>query len=359
MATDPSSLLLKQVKIHSVSAKPELNGKVGVAQSYIPDRNRYLVTLPTTTTTTPSQTVALRPENLSAATMVDKARAKVEETVTMAQTIYKDERFREELRRAYTEVDQRLPANVNPKQVGFVLSALFLGLVYMLGITRTFMLLSLIMMGGVVAMPDVIARRDAKTIAKNFPNRWREAIEQNTGYKPTPNIANGILVAMLLVSGKVLLTSTATTGRAPSSPPINYDGVGTAGSGSASSIIPFTMEEVYKMGYDDAQGEKIFGESLPVNHATMTFSSPSTTSSSSFDYSDYESYAPPPPPAPKSKFGFGTIMALFALGRTVKELGFVNGKFEKDLFLVNVKNLPPLKMGFLALMGYRLLSAFT
>uniref|UniRef100_A0A7S3V5U1 Uncharacterized protein n=1 Tax=Chaetoceros debilis TaxID=122233 RepID=A0A7S3V5U1_9STRA len=354
MATDPSSLLLKQVKIHSVSAKPELNGKVGVAQSYIPDRNRYLVTLPT-----PSQTVALRPENLSPATMVDKARAKVEDTVTMAQTIYKDERFREELRRAYRTVDQRLPANVNPKQVGFVLSALFLGLVYMLGITRTFMLLSLIMMGGVVAMPDVIARRDAKTIAKNFPNRWREAIEQNTGYKPTPNIANAILVAMLLVSGKVLLTSTA-TGRAPSSPPMNYDGVGTAGAGSASSIIPFTMEEVYKMGYDDAQGEKTFGESLPENHATMAFSSPSTTSSSSqFDYSDYDSYAPPPPPAPKSKFGFGTIMALFALGRTVKELGFVNGKFEKDLFLVNVKNLPPLKMGFLALMGYRLLSAFT
>jgi len=355
MATDPSSLLQKQVKIHSVSAKPELNGKVGVAQSYIPDRNRYLVTL-----TIPPQTVALRPENLSPATMVDKARAKVEETVTMAKTIYKDERFREELRRAYTSVDQRLPANVNPKQLGFVSLALFVGLVYMLGLTRTLMLLSLILMGGVVAMPDVIARRDAKTIAKNFPNRWREAIEQNTGYKPTPNIANAILVAMLLLSGKVLLTSTTTTGRAPNSPPINYDDFGTAGSGSASSIIPFTMEEVYKMGYDDAQGEKAFGESLPVNHATMAFSSPSTTSSSSqFDYSDYESYAPPPPPAPKSKFGFGTIMALFALGRTVKELGFVNGKFEKDLFLVNVKNLPPLKMGFLALMAYRLLSAFT
>eukprot|EP00553_Chaetoceros_curvisetus_P011260 CAMPEP_0204634746 /NCGR_PEP_ID=MMETSP0717-20131115/29978_1 /ASSEMBLY_ACC=CAM_ASM_000666 /TAXON_ID=230516 /ORGANISM="Chaetoceros curvisetus" /LENGTH=251 /DNA_ID=CAMNT_0051653281 /DNA_START=30 /DNA_END=785 /DNA_ORIENTATION=- len=248
--------------------------------------------------------------------------------------LLKDERVREGARRAYTSLDQRLPPNVTPKHVGGVLLFLLLGLIYNLGITRTVMILSLISMGAVVALPDILDQKDVKSIARNFPSRFKDTIAQNTGYRASQNVSNAILVILLLLSGKILLTGSG-----------NTRGV----RGDAFNASPWSLEEVYKLGYQDAQNGKPFGENLPTNHKDMHLPE--------YDYSDLDSYAPLAKKS--SKFGFGTIMALFALGRTIKELGFVNGRFEPNFFIANARNLPPMKIAFLAFMAYRVLSAFT
>ncbi len=324
MSADAANLLHKHVRIHSVTAKPALNDKIGVVQTYIPDRDRYLVSLPPHISPSP---IALRADNLIAATFSERAKGKIDEAWGMMNFLLKDERVREGARRAYTSLDQRLPPNVTPQHVGGVLLLLLLGLIYNLGITRTVMILSLIGMGTVIALPDILDRRDVKSIAMNFPSRFQDAIEQNTGYKASSKISNAILVILLLLSGKVLLTGSGKT-----------HGV----RADALNASPWSLEEVYKLGYEDGQNGKPFRENLHLPE---------------YDYADFDSYVPPPKKS--SKFGFGTIMALFALGRTIKELGFVNGRFEPNFFIANARNLPPMKIAFLAIMAYRVLSAFT
>ena len=353
MSSDPANFLQKQVKIHSVSAKPELNNKIGVAQSYLSDRGRYLVSLPPHISPSP---IALKADNLSIPTLPEKARGKIEELSRMAMTMYNDENLRGVFRTGVSSIESKLPPNVKVQHVAGGILLLLLSMVYFIGLSKTIMLISLLLMGVVVALPDIIAGRDAKSILKNLPFRWKEAIEQNTGYKPSKRVATGILVGILVLSGKVLLTpntpsqkqqsnlgnASYTTSR-PSTP--------TMGSGDTSS---FTVEDIYKLGYEDAQKENDYGESLPANHESIGFND--------YDYDEYANYNAdymPPPAAPKkSNFGIGTIMSLFALGSSVKELGYFDGRFDFNLFVANAKNLPPLKMAFMGFMAYRVLSAF-
>jgi len=346
MSSDPASFLQKQVKIHSVTAKPELNNKIGVAQSFLPDRNRYLVSLPPHISPSP---IALKADNLAVPTFPEKARGKLDELWGMVMTVYHDDSVREVLRRGVTTVESRLPPNVKIQHVAFGILILLLGTIYCIGFSKTIMLISLLLMGCVVALPDIVAKRDIKSTIKNFPFRWKEAIEQNIGYRPSQKVATGILFAILVLSSKVLLTPRTPLAKAGMNTNVNESGV------SRNTGASFTMEDIYKLGFDDAQNEKKIGESLPADHASMTFRS----SSYNFDYDDidYDSYIPPPAPK-KSKFGIGTIMALLAIGRTVKDLGFVGGRFELNVFVANVKTLPPMKLLFLGFMCYRLIAGF-
>ena len=53
----------KQVKIHGLQAKPELNGRVGLAASYNDTTGRYNVKLPD------GSAIALQPKNLEPVTV--------------------------------------------------------------------------------------------------------------------------------------------------------------------------------------------------------------------------------------------------------------------------------------------------
>lgn len=134
------------------------------------------------------------------------------------------------------------------------------------------------------------------------------------------------------------------------------------------SGVSFTLEEIYKMGYEDSSKNIEFGTSLPENHEsfqfTQSYSSMNIDEKETFEYDDYEPTPPPLPPKQGSsgggnKFGFGTLMSMFALFRSVKELGFnAEGRFDYPLFMANVQNVPPLKMAFMGFMLYRVVSAF-
>lgn len=345
--SDPASLLQQNVKVHSVQAKPELNGKVGLAQSYIPDRNRYLISLPYHISPVP---VALKADNLTPATFPERMRGKVDEAWGMANAIYHDENLREIVKRGYTSLDQRLPPGVNPKHAGAGFLFFWLFMVYTIGFMKSFTILTLISLGIVVVLPDIMAGKNYKVIVRTFPIRWKEAIAQNTGYQLSQRNSNISLAVFVAVMGMLLLTSTpaGSSGRNTNSM--------SGGSGGGVSTSPYTLEEIYRFGYEDGQNEEIFGHSLPKDHAKATrFSNLDDPTDLSYD--DYSDFVPPQPQK-KNNFGLGSMLALFSLGRTIKELGFVNGRFEYPYFIANLRNMPPFKMAFMAFMLYRVLRIF-
>ena len=350
MVTDPAQLLQKYVKIKGLASKPELNFKVGFVDSYLADRSRYMITLPRHVSAAP---VALKSDNLEVASIVDRSKAKAEEIMFMGRAVMQDERFKETIRRTYTSIDQRLPGPMKPQHLLAVILLGFMLIVRMIGFTKFIFVSSVMLIMLAVALPDLISgERNIKTLATNFPIRWKEAIEQNTGFKPSKRVANGILVLFLLFAGKVIFVPKPAAHQKFDYGSSTYE---KEDSPELSHAPSFTMEEVYKLGYQDATDQKPFGESLPLSHKDIMFSSQSTPRLGV--YNDFD-YIPSPPPK-KKKFGFGTIMAAISVFRTVKELGFVNGKFEPSVFIANARNMPPLKMAFSGFMLYKLLSAFS
>ena len=355
MITDPAQLLQKYVKIKGLASKPELNAQVGFVDSYLADRERYMITLPRHVSAAP---VALKSNNLEIASFVDRSKAKAEEVMFMGRTVMQDERVKETIRRTYTSIDQRLPGPMKPQHllVGILLA--FMLTIRLIGFTKFIFISSVLLIILAVSLPDLISgERNIKTLATKFPMRWKEAIEQNTGFKPSKRVANGILVFFLLFAGKVIFVPKPSVLEK-----IDYGSTYQKDDSPELSDVPsFTMEEVYKLGYEDASDQKPYGESLPSSHKDTVFSSHSTPPRLGV-YDDFEyipTHPPPPPPPKKNKFGFGTAMAAFSVFRTVKEMGFVNGKFEPSVFIANVRNMPPLKMAFSGFMLYKVLSAFS
>lgn len=348
MSTDPARLLQKYVKIKGLASKPELNSQVGFVDSYLVERSRYLITLPSHVSIAP---IALKSENLDIANMLDRSKSKVEEIIFMAKAVLQDERFKETIRRSYTSIDQRLPGPVKPQHLiaGFFLAVILI--VKMIGLTKFLFVSSAFMIILAVSFPDLVSgRRDIKTLLLNFPTRWNEAIEQSIGVKPPTRVGNAILLLFLLLVGKVLFVSKST-------PPETF-GYESLYEKETNSRLPntrtFTMDDVYNLGYQDAIDQKPFGASLPSDRKDILFSnepSPTTGVYDSFDYI-------PTPPPKKNNIGFGTLMAAMAILRTVKELGFVNGKFEPSVFIANARSLPQWKMAFSLYLLYRVVSAF-
>jgi hypothetical protein len=377
--SDPSSLISKTVVLQSIQIRPELNGKIGTVESYLPDRERYLVHLtpaftsqlapPSANATT---TMALKPDNLKVAGIVDKSKANVKNGVDLIKFLYKDERVWEEARRVYTSVEQSLPAEllargITLQHVGCGLGLLFLVLVYLLGFSKCILLTSVLSLLIMTALPDLMTMNNGgatgsdgvgiKRVISNFPWRWRMTVEQNTGYTLTPKVANGILVVLLLVCGKLLTTPLSK----PAVAPKEYSYLNDDASVSRSLTGKMALEDIYKLGFEDAQSSKEFGTSLPsdIDDFKVTSAMPSRPHPASYDGDfDYYQSPPPPPPPKKSKFGIGTLLSIFGLLRTVKDLGFVGGRFEPQMLVVNLKSLPPMRLALLGMCVYRIMSAF-
>jgi hypothetical protein len=211
---------------------------------------------------------------------------------------------------------------------------------------------------GMILMPDLQAGiTDPSILASRFPDRLRANIAQATGYtsltKKQAMIGFGIFMFFAL---KLLATPTGSA-VPPSAPaasrsaPTTFDPVGDAGAKSPHS----DMEEIYKLGFEDAKDGKDFGASLP---KTTGPSAPRGTSAADTSFDDLPPYHPSPP-AKESKFGLTWAMSAFGLFRGVKELGITpDGQFDPQFLVANVKVAPPLKLALLGFCLYRVLSAF-
>lgn len=352
--------------------------QLGIVKSYNLQNNRYTVQLYSASPISPP--ISLKADNLVHASYVEKAKGQIEQMKTMIQFIRSNPEVRNEFIRIYSLIQDKLPHGVKPEYaIGGVL-LLLLVLIYKIGFFRCIMILSILGMLITVSLPDLMAGvTDFKILARNFPARWRNVIHENTGYSLSPKVANGLLIGTLLLSTKILLTDLrgGNTGSGDRSSKLtqteldmmnNDNSFHQNGRPKHTTGPSWTIEEIYKMGYDDGIKNDDYGSSLPENHETFYFSSSSTESSttSAFSTSDFEydykpttpQFPPSPPPKKKSNIGFGTLLSMFGLFRSVKELGFVNGAFDFNFFKANVQTMPPLKMALMGLLLYRVVSAF-
>jgi hypothetical protein len=370
--SDPSQLLQKTVKIHSITTKVELNGQIGTVREYNSATNRYYVELSqvsaatTGRNNTNTNSVSLKADNLRIATYTDRIQFKIQSTKEILQLLYRDENIREQLRRTYTRIDQALPPNIKPEHVIFGIFLLYIWLSTKIGWTKTFFLFSILSIFPVMSLPDIMNGSSVSRIIENFPNRFREQLVQMTGYPQISNrIAMGVLVALLLFSGKLLVTPTR---RADNTNFKTYDYEGDTSMPmthpNTISDNKFTMEEIYKLGFEDASQSNEYGTSLPPAADSFFFSSKKTSTSAmrntDYSYDNMDDYIiPPKKQRPKTRLGMGTILSLMAIGRTVKEMGFTaEGRFDLNLLIVNLRRMEPWRLGLLGLSVYRLISAF-
>jgi len=425
---DPASMINCTIKIQNLTSKPELNSQIGIVQSYNTQNNRYIIQITSppandnaNATSTQQQQprqvcVALKIENIKEASTVDKMRGQYYIFLNVLSYMNKNKSllWNDAKTKFNFTIEQLVRSGVLPPSfsqsaeggsggtalkleyvIGSIVVAL-LAIIYKVGLTKTIFFFSAFGILLTVAFPDLMAavktynrnnttsmKEQLKMVVTNFPIRWREMIHSHSGYNANPKIANGLLIALLLLSGKILFTPLGTKGVSSSGTntltqtEINMMKQGADGSMNTNprnvDTPLYTIEEIYRLGFEDASKGRDFGLSLPENHETLHVTSKTIAQTNfesntysdikdsdiQFDYDDYQPTTPPLPPTKRgSGIGFGTLMSMFALFRSVKEMGFVNGRFELQYFISNVQSMPPMKMAFMGFMVYRIVSAF-
>lgn len=299
-----------------------MNGQFGIVTNYNEDRARYLVHMVSTQTTT-----GLKPDNLVRASTLEQYRAQISQLKNYP-------RVRQQLSRYYNQAAARLP--VKPQVGAAIVVVLLIGAMYLVGFTRTITILSLVLLLGTIAAPDLMAGGDVATTARNFSSRCRETLEQ-TVPAARGRISNRVAFGLVLVMVVMVTRSIV---------PVKRQQLGSRELPQVKhKPTPVLGEDAYKMGYDDAIAGKPFGASLKQDAAVPR----GLAENLHFDYDDI----PPPPSSRKPKFGFSTAMSAFFIFRTIKEVGTIaGGGFDYQHAIVNLRMMEPWKMGLLAFSVY-------
>jgi len=227
-----------------------------------------------------SQQIALRADNLALASMSDKLWFKAQETKAQITAFSSDPRMRQQAQRIYNLIDHHLPStpvNIHPEHLVVALFGLFLILLKIVGLSKTIMALSLLSITVVVALPDIVTSLTSsgtntpslrvvfQTVARNFPLRWKEVVSQTTGWTGISHrMALAIWVVLLLATGKLLVTPTVNSRRNITSRSDGDKDVWHAE--HLRTDAEWTLEDIYKLGFDDATKTLAYGTSLPSKH---------------------------------------------------------------------------------------------
>jgi hypothetical protein len=321
------------------TARDDMNGQLGIVVQFQQERGRYLVHM-----TQSQTTVAMKPENLQKGGYMDQAKA-------YYQQVSRDPQIQQILNRlaAY------LPPGVPPKYAAIGAGLAVVMFVYFVGFSRTMMMLSFAMMILMVIGQDLLAGANSNTIIRNAPSRFRDLVrEQCPGgnylvgksYEHYVHMALAAFILVFFVKSMMPVSkSTASTN--------------TATMPSRNLMTNTKMaEEYYKLGFEDATAQKLYGASLP---ADLSANDPTTTSN--YDpMDDFPDYRMPPSTGGMmgKLFSFSSAMSVLYLGRTAMELGKdANGSWSFLLFRQNLVTLEPWKLGLLGLSLYRLVAAVT
>ena len=350
-ATDPLNILGNPpstfVKVHGTS-RDDVNGLLGLAIQYNSERGRYMVQMALPSASTGhSNSMALKPENLQRASTFESCKARF-------WLLKNDPRLRQELTHYYNLVDnQYLPANIKPEHAAGGLGILLLVAVYTLGFSRTMMLCSLTLLLAMLVGPDLVstsavgASNKLQLVVQNFPRRCKEFIDHSLPQSlkekvtVTNNVAAGIMIVLLLLSFKALITPTQS--RAPPVPPSSSNG---------GSSIPsrLSIEQAYKLGFQDANDGKEFGSSM---YSSIDTETPYDAMDPLFLEDDYQ----PPQQKRSGGFGLSQVLSLFAIYRMVTELGGnpMDGTFSTQRLIANAKATEPWRLGLFGLAVYNIL----
>lgn len=310
MTTDPLNIVRNPpstvVKIHGTT-RDDVNGQLAIAVQFNPERGRYIVHLVNT-----QVTMAIKPENIIKATTIETYQAQF-------QQIRKDPRIRREITKYYNMAQTKL--GFKPEYAGGAAALLFLVIVFVLGISRTLMIMSMIMIIALIIGPDVANGLAPKLVLQNFPRRCRETIEQSAPFvrgKLTDSMATVVVAVMLLVAGSTLFHSPR---RAAAK---------AAAAAASSEAFSSPLE-------DDGPPRDLSGSNI-----------------------DYDMPAVPKPPrsSSTSPFGMAQAMSAFYIYRTVMHLGNDGTGFSVERAMANAKQMDFMTMGILAFSVYNFVKPF-
>ena len=373
--SDPNGWVLnppsKFVKIHSLTSQAALNGQTAVVVGYLDDSRRYVVV----PTLDQKRQVSLRADNLAPCGWLESAKAQyqmlVENPVVRQQVVEAWDR----------QVKPKLPAVLqSPRRLAAAAAASLLALVFLLGLSRTMLAISFVIMSAMVLGPILRQTTNPRDVARRVVPQTQELLRQS-GFPLAARAASspystGAVLAVfvaLFVSGMV--------------PPSNGGGGGAAAGPAPwtpsrwfpSSSTPITSqherEHYYKLGFDDAAAHRAFGESLPA--ATEPPAVPAerklveTTldlSSSVNEYAaagrpnapSYFGSSPPPPRRRKKMLGIGNVASIGFTGQALYQMGMSSGgdgRWSIGTLYRNLSMLPPWRMALLGLSVYRIASA--
>jgi hypothetical protein len=245
-----------------------------------------------------------------------------------------------------------------------------------LGLTKTIMIFSLLSITVMISLEDIMhaltqqgqtvsAAALFKTAVGNFPMRWRHVVAQALGW---PTISRRLALALwfvlILTMGRLLLVKNPKQGSQRYSK-IEHNSLGTIPN-VASTTGTLSLQEIYKMGFDDATQTLEFGSSLPKDIDNYIIRSKISYSPSPVDNIPMDNRMDDPyiiddvvPPRRKnfsSKLGYTTIAAFYSLFKVIKELGFHDGRLDFRLLMTNLKNMEPWRLGLLGLSLYKVVS---
>jgi hypothetical protein len=270
------------------------------------------------------------------------------------QQIRNDPRVKQKIAEVYQMAEQKLGGR-KPEHVAGVFGLVFLFLIYQIGLSKMIMLTSLILLLGIIVAPDIqtFGIKRWKLIARNFPTRCRETIEQTVPQargRVSNQMALGLVLVMIFVAGRTLMIPTSKPAAPPRSPVSDTPPAHEIHRSLAASNA---IEEAYKLGYNDATENLPFGAS---SLAELKQKVPAVSPTPEIDYD----YPPPPPPPQKSGgFGLGSMMSLFMIGRTCMQNGMTgDGNFDPQLLMANLQMMPTMQKALLGFSVFNLLRAF-
>ena len=237
-----------------------------------------------------------------------------------------------------------------------------------LGFSKVIIFISLIGLLLAVSSPDWIegykANKPIQLIAKssalNFRRRWKDHLVAMTGYTNiSDTMALASLALLVVFAGKILLA------RTPSSSHMSM-GDNTFQRIPHTISTKYDLEQIYKLGYDDAKAGSEFGTSFP-KHMNNNHAEAVESHSVQDHYDDdkgYDwAYNPPPlpnPPRSKSNLGMGTLLSAFALYRFGKDvITSPSGQvvFDLQYIATRLRSIEPWRIGIMFVSLYRVVKA--
>lgn len=327
---NPPSTIVKVVG----TTRADINESLGVVVQYDAERSRYMVHL-----TKNQQMVAMKSDNLTEASMIEKGQAYFQLTWNDPQ-----------VRRILANVTARLPPGVSLKQIGVGVGLLFVALIYFLGFSRTLILVSFSMIVLTIIGPDLLEGARMQTIVRNAPERFktivRDSMPGGTYIADKPYALAGLAALMLVFFVKGMLSAPSSGGSGG-----GFDSMFSSSTAPQRQLIK-TPEEYYKLGFDDAAAQKEFGTSLPVEETPPVVDG-------NMDYPDYPIPAQPQPSLGSKLFSLSSAMSMMYIGRTVMQLGRgADGQWSFPLLKANLANMETWQLGLLGLSLYRFVKIF-
>ena len=172
--SDPNGWVLnpptKFVTIHSLTSQAALNGQAAVVVGYLEDSRRYLVV----PTRDQKRQVSLKADNLTPCGWLESTKAQY-------QMLAENPAVRQQIAAVWDrQLKPRLPPVLqSPRRLAAAAATALLLLVYLLGVSRTMLAISFVILSAVVLGPIVSQTTNPRDVARRIVPQTQELLRQS------------------------------------------------------------------------------------------------------------------------------------------------------------------------------------